>query len=401
MIRRPSLRTELLLTLGLLAAAALVLGVASVVLLYGVLDPEYAAIYIAVLVAADLCVLVAFVAYQVERVVLRPLRDTITATEAIASGDLKRRVVPRDSVEMQNLAQSVNRMTDRLLEERAHLVRVEKMASVGRLAAGIAHEIGNPLGAITGYTHLLRTAETGSQQRSDAVAGLERESARIDRIIRGLLDYARAKSRTPSDVDLNDVARAVVDLLNTQGVLKRVELELRVADEPLLVPGDRHDFEQAFVNLLLNAVDAMEGRGSLSIILRRTDPAELTIGARRASDAESRPLNPPGARAMRWLEGVRAESIAAVVITDSGPGIPAEDAERVFEPFFTTKQPGKGTGLGLAIVARAVENAAGTIWVSRAREGGAAFRMLFPARPASRKSRVARPRPSVPVVVQS
>ena len=401
MIRRLSLRTELLVTLGLLASAALVLGVASVVLLYGVLDPEYAALYIAVLVAADLCVLVAFVTYQVERVVLRPLRETIVATEAIAAGDLLRRVVPGDSDEMKNLAHSVNRMTDRLLEERGHLVRVEKMASVGRLAAGIAHEIGNPLGAITGYTHLLQTGKPGSAQSAEAVAGLERESARIDRIIRGLLDYARSKSRTPSDVDLNDVARAVVDLLNTQGVLKRVELELRVADEPLLVPGDRHDFEQAFVNLLLNAVDAMEGRGSLSIILRRTDATELTMGARRATDAASRPLNPPSARAMRWLEGTRADSIAAIVITDSGPGIPEEDAERVFEPFFTTKQPGKGTGLGLAIVARAVENAAGTIWVSRAREGGAAFRMLFPARPASRKPRPTRPRPSVPVVVQS
>lgn len=401
MTRRPSLRTELLLTLGLLAAAALVLGVASVVLLYGVLDPDYAAIYISVLVAADVCVLVGFVAFQVERVVLRPLRETITTTEAIASGDLLRRVAPGDSAEMNNLATSVNRMTDRLLEERAHLVRVEKMASVGRLAAGIAHEIGNPLGAINGYTHLLHTATAGSPQAGDAVAGLERESGRIDRIVRGLLDYARSKPRTPQDVDLNDVARSVVDLLNSQGVLKRVDLELRLADDPLFVPGDRHDFEQAFVNLLLNAIDAMDGRGSLSINLRRTDRAELTLGARRASDADTRPLNPPSARAMRWLEGTGAESIASVVITDSGPGIPPEDAERVFEPFYTTKQPGKGTGLGLAIVARAVDNAAGTIWVSRAREGGAAFRMLFPSRPAPRKSRATRRRPSVPVVVQS
>ena len=278
---------------------------------------------------------------------------------------------------------------------------MEKLASVGRLAAGIAHEIGNPLGAITGYTHLLGSAPSGSPQAGEAIAGLERESGRIDRIIRGLLDYARSKPRTPQDVDLNDVARSVVDLLNTQGVLKRVELELRVADDPLLVPGDRHDFDQAFVNLLLNAVDAMDGKGSLSIILRRTDRAEMTQGARRASDAATRPLNPPSARAMRWLEGTRADSIASVVITDSGPGIPAEDAERVFEPFYTTKQPGKGTGLGLAIVARAVDNAAGTIWVSRAREGGAAFRMLFPSRPAPRPSRSTRPRPSVPVVVQS
>jgi signal transduction histidine kinase len=211
------------------------------------------------------------------------------------------------------------------------------------------------------------------------VTGLERESARIDRIIRGLLDYARAKSRTPADVDLNDVARGVVDLLNTQGVLKRIELELRVADDPLLVPGDRHDFEQAFVNLLLNAVDAMEGRGSLSIILRRTDPAELTLGARRASDAESRPLNPPGARAMRWLENVGADSIAAVVITDSGPGIPAEDAERVFEPFFTTKQPGRGTGLGLSICYGIVEDHRGRIEVDSAPGRGSTFRMYLPA----------------------
>ncbi len=399
--RRVSLRTELLFTLALLTAAALALGVSSVVLLYGVLDPRYAAVYISILVAADVCVLVGFVAYQVERVVIRPVRETVATMEAIASGDLQRRVMPGESLEMNNLATSVNRMTDRLMEERAHLVRVEKMASVGRLAAGIAHEVGNPLGAINGYAHLLRSAPLHSEQSRDALDGLEREVGRIDRIVRGLLDYARSKPRTPSEVDLNAVARAIVELLGTQGALRQIQLELRVASEPLLVIGDRHDLEQAFVNLLLNAIDAMNGKGSLSIILRRTDRAELIVGARRGSDGGARPLNPPGARAMRWLETSSAHSFAMIAITDSGPGIPPEDAERVFEPFYTTKEPGKGTGLGLAIVARAVDNSAGTIWVSRSREGGAAFRMLFPVRPAEPRARSRGPRPPVPVVVRS
>ncbi|HYC50558.1 MAG TPA: ATP-binding protein [Gemmatimonadaceae bacterium] len=396
--RRLSLRTELLFTLGILAAAALAIGVSSVIVLYGALDPSHAAAYISFLVAADVCVLVGFVAYQVERVVLRPVRETAATAEAIAAGDLARRVTPGESWEMANLADSVNRMTERLLEERSHLVRVEKMASVGRLAAGIAHEVGNPLGAINGYIHLLRT---GAPQSNDALAGLEREVDRIDRIVRGLLDYARSKPGSQGQVDLNAVARSVVELLGMQGILKTVQLEMRVASEPLVVAGDRTDLEQAFVNLLLNAVDAMGAQGSLSIILRQTDRTEMLHGARRYSDGVARPLNPPSARAMRWMENTKAEAFAMVAITDSGPGIPPEDVERVFEPFYTTKEPGKGTGLGLAIVARAVENSAGTIWVSRSREGGAAFRMLFPLRGTLRKSEPVRARPSVPVVAST
>ena len=387
--------------MGILAAAALAIGVTSVVVLYGALDPSHAAAYISVLVAADVCVLVGFVAFQVERVVLRPVRDTVATAEAIAAGDLARRVAPGGSLEMSNLADSVNRMTERLLEERAHLVRVEKMASVGRLAAGIAHEIGNPLGAINGYIHLLRGAAAGTPQAADAVKGLERETDRIDRIVRGLLDYARSRPGAQAQVDLNVVARSVVELLGVQGVLKTIQLELRLASTPLVIAGDRTDLEQAFVNLLLNAVDAMGASGSLSIILRQTNRDEMLHGARRYSDGTARPLNPPSARALRWMENTRSETYAMVAITDSGPGIPAEDVERVFEPFYTTKEPGKGTGLGLAIVARAVENSSGTIWVSRSREGGAAVRMLVPLRDAPRKSEPVRTRPSVPVVAQT
>jgi len=299
---------------------------------------------------------------------------------------------------MAHLADSVNRMTDRLLEERAHLVRVEKMASVGRLAAGIAHEVGNPLGAINGYAHVLK-ADVSTQHGRDAIAGLERESARIDRIVRGLLDYARPQPRAAhAVVDVGDTARVVIELLKTQGVLRRVTVTLDAPTERIAVAGNRHDLEQAFVNLMLNAVDAMNGEGRMSVVVRRATRTELRAGSRRASDPGGRPPTPVNPRMLRWLDATSNDEIGVVAITDSGPGIPADDAERVFEPFFTTKPPGQGTGLGLAIVARAIENFGGTIWVSPSREGGAAFRILLPLTTDQRPSRPV-PKTDLPVTV--
>jgi hypothetical protein len=374
--RTVSLRNELVASIGVLAAAALALGVAAVVLLYDVLDPQYAALYISVLIAIDVTVLVGYMAYQINAVIERPLREAIEAAEAVAHGNLTRRIPPADTVEFANLAASINRMTDRLIEDRGHLVRVEKMASIGRLAAGIAHEIGNPLAAITGYAHLLRDAE--SPNAAEALAGLERESERIDRIVRGLLDYARATPRTSARVEVNDVARNVVDLLLGQGVLKSIDLHFSPAKRAAHVTADRHDLEQMLVNLLLNAVDAMQGRGSLSLVLRTWSRERLLSGAHRETDPATRHPSVPGPRATRWLADSDAGDVITIAVADSGPGIPEADVERVFDPFYTTKDPGKGTGLGLAIVARSVENAGGTIWVSRSREGGAAFRVLLP-----------------------
>jgi len=366
---------ELLLSVGIVAAAALALGVAAVVVLYGVLDPDFAAIYIGVLIGLDLAILVAYLAYQVNRIIVRPLRLAVEAAEAIAGGNLSRRIPPADTDELANLAHSVNRMTDRLIEDRAHIVKAEKMASVGRLAAGIAHEVGNPLGAIAGYTHIIKT---DAARAGEAVAGLERETERIDRIVRGLLDYARPAPRASGRVDVNDVTANVVDLLMSQGALKHIDLHVSPAAQAVHVIADRHDIEQVLVNLLLNAVDAMRGKGALSVVIRGAPRTAFAAGSRRMNDAGSRPPSPPSPRAARWLAETPAREVAMVAVLDAGPGIPEEDVERVFEPFFTTKDPGKGTGLGLAIVARAVENAGGTIWVSKSREGGAAFRALFP-----------------------
>ena len=376
-MRRYSLRTELLLNISLLVATAITLAVASVVLLYGALDEDTAPLYISILVGADVVVLVAFVAFTVERVILRPLRSAMATAEAIAAGDLQRRLPPGETLEIDALANAVNRMTDRLLEERAHLVRAEKLASVGRLAAGVAHEVGNPLAAINGYLHVLSKAPATGAAR-EAVEGLERESGRIDRIVRGLLDYARPGARATGPVDLNLVARNVIELLRVQGVLRRIDVALHPEPDPVHVLGDRHQLEQALVNLMLNAVDAMGEAGRITVSVRRSGRDELLAGSRRASDAGGGTGSPPNPRAARWLQANAMREAVTLTVADSGPGVPAGDEERVFDPFYTTKDPGKGTGLGLAIVARAVEDAGGAIWVSRSREGGAAFRILLP-----------------------
>ena len=380
---RPSLRTELLVNFAVLAIAALAFAVGAVVLFYDQAEAARGALYISILVAADVVVLVAFCAWQINRLIIRPLRETAETTEAIAGGDLRRRVSPRESLELHQLAESVNRMTDRLIEEQTALVRAEKLASVGRLAAGIAHEIGNPLGALNGYSHILKGRVKGDALALESIAGFERETSRIDRIVRGLLDYARPRKPTPTPIDVNESLRHVVDLLNAQGMLRRVSLRLELANESPRVYGERHDLEQVFVNLLLNAAHAVDATGSVAIRTTCMSRATLEAGMVRAGDSPGASVpHPPSPRVSRWLQSEnRPEDVVKIVVADSGPGVPPDDAERIFDPFFTTREPGKGTGLGLAIVLRIVENFQGIVWVQSAREGGAAFHLLFPLAP--------------------
>ena len=381
---RPSLRTELLLHFGLLAVVALAIAVVSMTLFYQAAEYNRQAFLLVTLIAADVAVFVVFGAYQLNRLFLLPLAETIPAIEAIAAGDLARRVPIGASEEFANLATSVNRMTDRLLDERTHLVRAEKLAGIGRLAAGIAHEVGNPLGAIHGYVHMIRRAAADNPSVLESAAALEAESARIDRIIRSLLDYSRPRRATPSPVDVNDTILSVVQLLTDQGVFRQIDLQLSLDPDDLATIGERHELEQVFVNLFVNAADAMNGSGLIAVRTRRATVAELAAGAeRRVSDPLSfRVDREPSPRLRGWLSAESLpDEVIQVVVADGGTGVPPGEEERIFDPFYTTKAPGKGTGLGLAVVARVVENAGGVIWVRGSREGGAAFIMLLPVGP--------------------
>jgi hypothetical protein len=376
----PSLRWELLGNLAVLATAALMLAVASLLVFTGIAETRHAAFWLTMLIVADVAIFVVFGGYLVRRLVIRPVDEIVAAAQAIADGDLGRRAPEMHSVELARLATSLNRMTTRLLEEQTLVVRTEKMASVGRLAAGIAHEIGNPLGAINGYTHILRR-RLRANGLDDELDAIERETTRIDRIVRGLLDYARPRRTTPESIDIGECVDRVVTMLRDQGALKQVDVRTDIESGIPALSGDRHELEQAFVNLLLNAADAMKGSGTVTVGARSDSLVALREGtATRKDDPPSalaeRERNP---RVRAWLHRVgEPVRILTVTVADSGPGVDPDDADRIFDPFFTTKPPGKGTGLGLAIVARIVDNLGGVVWVRPAREGGAAFVMMFP-----------------------
>lgn len=376
-----SLKSEMLLSLAVLGTAALSLAALNVVVLQNLVTSGNGALYLALLIIADVVIFVAFGAYKLQGLVISPLEGVVDAVEAIANGDLSRRVPPGETREFARLSHSVNRMTSRLLEEQAQRAHLEKVASVGRLAAGVAHEVGNPLGAITGYTHLLRASVNGDPGGAEALAGIERESARIDRIVRGMLDYARARKRVSAPMRPNEIARGVVHMLTEQGTLRGVRVALALRDDLPDLLGDSHEMEQVFVNLILNAVDAVDGDGSVSIITERIPFAELAgSSSRRTDDPEDfAQVRDQSARVRAWLNTVgEPAEVIQMVVADTGPGVPWEQRERIFDPFFTTKEPGKGTGLGLALVSRIVEGLGGTVWVRTAREGGAAFVICLP-----------------------
>ncbi len=261
------------------------------------------------------------------------------------------------------------------------LARVEKLATTGRLAAGIAHEVGNPLAAIATYAQLVRQRSDTVPGTAEPLDGIDREVERIDRIVRGLLDYARPRRRTPRSVRVDDVLADVLRLLTDQGVLRRMHVTRDIHSGDASVFAERHDLEQVFVNLVLNARDAMGGVGELAVRTRTLDESELRATAlRRENDAQTeRFARAPSRRVQSWLSRVdRPQRVLQVVVADSGPGVNADDEERIFEPFFSTKAEERGAGLGLAIVAQTVEGLGGTVWVQRAREGGAAFVVLLP-----------------------
>ncbi|MGV3708817.1 MAG: sensor histidine kinase [Gemmatimonas sp.] len=318
---------------------------------------------------------------QFARLIETPLAESVNTAELIARGDTSRRLPGGNTQEFDALATSVNRMTEQLLEADQLRLRTEKLATLGRLAAGIAHEVGNPLGAISTYAQVTRDRSAKGAPIDEPLDAIDREVHRIDRIVRGLLDYARPRLLTPSPTEVDAVLSQVLQLLGDQGLLRRVKIDRELGAADGLVYAERHDLEQLFVNLVLNAIDAMSGEGQLAIRSRTTSVnTAIQAAAQRRGDAPSdRFPHQPNGRAAAWVARAdRPDAVLQVVIADSGPGVAPEDAERVFEPFFSTKEAGKGTGLGLAIVARIAENLGGTVWVQRAREGGAAFLLLFP-----------------------
>lgn len=402
----PTLRRELISAFALVFASALGMALVGLIfLLPRFQTPRHALLFIIVLLAADLAVFTLFGRWVLYRSVFGPIEAVIEDVEAIAAGDHDRRLARGGTQELARLGAAVNRMTERLVadqnelaanirsldetnrmltEARDAMVHQEKMASVGRLGAGIAHEVGNPLGAIIGYLGLVHRRV--DEQGKELVDAAEREARRIDRIVRSLLDFARPSETEMTEFDANAVVRETLDLVSTQGRFESVELDVDLSSALPAVSGNPHHLQQVLVNLLVNAIDALEGTAEPRIRIhtsvrdarftervparRKDDPPGIDYSHRRRLFATRTPREDPYSVTGRLVE---------IIVSDNGPGIAPDVRDQIFEPFVTTKEPGKGTGLGLAVSARLIETMGGVLRTEESDDGGAQFVVLLPA----------------------
>jgi len=277
------------------------------------------------------------------RLVVRPVAALVEGTRRVMEGDLGVTIPVSGRHELGALAKAFNEMTQTLAETQRQLTQADKLASVGRLAAGVAHEINNPLTGVLSYASLLRKRMEHDVPACEDLDVIVRETVRCRGIIRELLDFARPAAPARKPMDLNEVVRRSVSVVMTQLSLNQVNLSLDLAADLPQVQADPNQIQQVIVNLLLNAADAIGAEGGQIRAVTR----------------------PVGTSAIEFQ------------LEDSGRGISAEDLPRIFEPFFTTKG-NHGTGLGLAVSWGIVEAHGGSLEVQSQPGQGTCFTLRLP-----------------------
>jgi signal transduction histidine kinase len=249
------------------------------------------------------------------------------------------------AIENASLFESIKTQMAELERAQDQLLQAEKLSAIGRLVAGVAHELNNPLTAIVGYSQLL--LETCKDQEiCDDLERINREAQRSARIVQNLLAFARQQKMEKNPIELSDVLEKTLDLLAYQLEVDNITLVPEISPAKATILGDNYQVQQVFLNLITNAHHAMRtafGRGTLTIRTRVLDP-----------------------------------DIVQVFFIDDGPGIPKEIASRIFDPFFTTKDVGEGTGLGLSICLGILQEHDGRIWLDETVEQGATFVVELP-----------------------
>jgi two-component system, NtrC family, sensor kinase len=315
--------------------------------------------------------LLVFAYFALTRLIVRPIEQLADAADRVAGGARSLRVPRRGASELSQLGASMQTMAERLIAEEARLVlkveeltemtrrnaeaqaqiiRSERMASVGRLAAGVAHEIGNPIAALVGMEELLLDGDLPPEQQRDFLQRMRRETDRIHTVIRDLLDFARpegpaASTGAPVPADVRTVVDDVVALVKPQKHFRNVKVDVDVDGVPpvgLAAPR----LTQVLLNLVLNA--------GASVATGKPEGGRVTVRARREG------------------QHVRME------VEDDGPGVAPAVRDRLFEPFVTTKEVGEGTGLGLAVCRGLVESVGGQVSLDASYAAGARFLVILP-----------------------
>jgi len=248
----------------------------------------------------------------------------------------------------QELEQRVQERTRELREAQNQLIQSEKLASIGQLAAGVAHEINNPIGVMLGFTQVLLKRTSQDSPMFKPLSTIEREGLRCKKIVQGLLDFSHQSSPRPGRADINEIIEAAFDLVEHRAGNANVKTFKTFAPNLPQIVVDVNQLQQVFLNVLINAYQAMPDGGELRIVTKRV-----------------------------------GDQIHAI-FEDTGIGIPSENLHRVFDPFFTTKEVGQGTGLGLSVSYGIVEQHGGTIEVKSDGQRGAVFTVKLPISPPPR-----------------
>ncbi|MBR9981050.1 MAG: hypothetical protein KFF50_08490 [Desulfatitalea sp.] len=314
--------------------------------------------------------------YRIFRIYLRPIDRIVRQADAYREEDDLFFTFRREDSELNRLSSALNRMLKRIAEDQQTLrqtvarleqtnaelqqaqneiIRSEKMAAVGRLAAGIAHEIGNPIGIVLGYLDLLKRSDLEPHEHDDFARRAEDEIQRINTIISQLLDLARPKESGAHHVSAHQVIEDMAAVMAHQPMMAGIDLQIQLnaAKDRLWANGDQ--LRQVLLNLLLNAGDAIHDAG-------RADAGRIAI----TTENLIRESAPQGGQ---WL---------TVAVEDNGAGIAADQVDNIFDPFYTTKPPGRGTGLGLAVSYMIVEQMGGTIVVDSRSGQGASLTLHLP-----------------------
>ncbi len=275
------------------------------------------------------------------------------------------------AIENASLYEEQTRTIKRLAETQHQLIQSAKLAAVGELAAGVAHEINNPLTTIIGLTSLLAdsSVESSEEEWHEDLQMIHAESRRARDIVRNLLDFARADTPKRQPVNLNQLIEETVSLIHTKSYSQRVTIQKTLQSLPEMLL-DLNQMKQVFVNLLNNALQAMHDNGSR--------PAILTITTRYTP-----PTSPGRTTSLRE----RTEAYVSCEISDTGSGIQPEHLDKIFDPFFTTKEVGQGTGLGLSISYGIIEKHGGEIVATSTPGQGATFTLTLPVTSASDDNR--------------
>ena len=319
------------------------------------------------------------VSYLVHRLIYLPLSDLDNGAERLAMGDLDNTIPVRSKDEFGHLARSFNSMTKALRKSRVDLedwgrtleqkveeatqelhkaqaesARSEKLASVGLLAAGIAHELNNPLTGVLTFSYLVRKNLPDGSPDAEDLDLVIRETKRCASIIRRLLDFSREKTPEKTFYNLNILVDEAVQLIAQAAQVKDIEVITDLDEHLPAIWIDENLIKQVIMNMLVNAQHAIESEGWIKIKTR-------LISAGECPESITDP-----------------QEMAEITITDSGCGIPESDLQRIFDPFFTTKGVGKGTGLGLSVSHGTVESHGGVIEVESIVGKGTEFHIYLP-----------------------